>query len=503
MDGLTIALALLAAAGIVAAVALGLARARFMAELAAAADEQQALRERAKADVARLTEELQAERQQARATIAGLQERIEQVRALLGKSEAEVVALTERFAAAEGLHRAELLKQEEIYRERQAALEQQKHTLEIELRNKLEEVSTRFDALAGKALKAANEEFFRRTEALVASERQKAAAEIELKKAAVDQLLKPISDTLERTGLKLAEIDRARLETASQLAEHLRALSEGNSQLREETGRLVKALREPQVRGRYGEMQLRRVAELAGMQAYCDFSEQQSSIDADGNPLRPDMVVRLPSERVVVVDAKTNIQSYLDALQARDPAEAEACLERFAKHVSDQASALARKKYWLQYDGSPEFVVMFIPGDHFIDAALARQPELLDLAARQKVLLAGPATLIGLLRAVAVGYQEQRLARDAAELRQLGMELHDRASLAFGYASELGTLIERLSTKYNQFVGSYQTRLEPTLRKFESTGTRSGKELPEIKPIESRPRLIDPVHPVPESEFAG
>jgi DNA recombination protein RmuC len=503
MDVLSIVLLLLAAGGMAAAVALGLSRARLTAQLAGAEEEKQAIRQRAEADVARLAGDLQGERQQAQAAIAGLQERIEQLRGQMAKAEAEVVTLVERSAAAEGLHRAELLKREEIYRERQAALEQQKQMLETELRQKLEEVSTRFDALAGKALKAANEEFFKRTEALVASERQKAAAEIEVKRAAVDQLLKPISETLEKTGLKLAEIDKARLETASQLGEHLRALSEGNIQLREETGRLVKALREPHVRGRYGEMQLRRVAELAGMQAYCDFTEQDCTTDGDGNPLRPDMVVRLPNERVVVVDAKTNIQAYLDALQARDPDEAEVCLDRFAKHVSDQAGALARKKYWSQYDGSPEFVVMFIPGDHFIDAALARQPDLLDLAARQKVLLAGPATLISLLRAVAVGYQEQRLARDAAELRSLGVELHERASVAFGYAAELGTMIERLTKKYNDFVGSYQSRLEPTLRKFESAGARSGKDLPQVESIETRPRLIAPVHPVAEPEIAG
>jgi DNA recombination protein RmuC len=242
------------------------------------------------------------------------------------------------------------------------------------------------------------------------------------------------------------------------------------------------------VRGRYGEMQLKRVAELAGMSAYCDFCEQDSTMDGDGNALRPDMLVKLPSGRVVVVDAKTNIRGYLDALQAGTTAEADGHLERFAKHVADQAAALARKQYWRQYDGSPEFVVMFIPGDQFIDAALARQPEILESAARQGVILASPSTLIGLLRAVHVGYKEQKLAAAAEELKRLGVEFHDRAAVAFGHIADLGGLLERTVNKYNEFVGSYRSRLEPTLRKFEEEGAKSGKELPAAVEVTVRVR---------------
>jgi DNA recombination protein RmuC len=239
-------------------------------------------------------------------------------------------------------------------------------------------------------------------------------------------------------------------------------------------------------------VQLRRVAELAGMQGYCDFSEQDSTVDSEGNALRPDMIVRLPSERVVVVDAKTNIQAYLEALDAERPEDAEACLERFARTVADQAAALGKKRYWAQYDGSPEFVVMFIPGDQFIDAALARRPELLEHAARQGVVLAGPATLIGLLRAVAVGYKEQRLAEEARELRQLGVDFHARAIKAFGSLAELGPILDRAVDKFNEFVGSYQGRLEPTLRRFEEAGAGSGKEMPVIEEITVRARTVAP-----------
>ena len=227
------------------------------------------------------------------------------------------------------------------------------------------------------------------------------------------------------------------------------------------------------------------------MSPYCDFCEQDQTRDSDGNAMRPDMIVRLPSERVIVVDAKTNIQAYMDALNAQTPDEAEACLTRFARHVSDQATALARKKYWTQYDGSPEFVVMFIPGDQFVDAALSRQTDLLDRAAELGVILASPATLIGLLRAVAVGYQEQKLATAAAELRELGRELHHRAATAFGHIADMGGSLEKAVEKYNAFVASYQQRFEPTLKKFEDAGVKGAKELPEVETVGTRVKVLE------------
>lgn len=205
------------------------------------------------------------------------------------------------------------------------------------------------------------------------------------------------------------------------------------------------------------------------------------------------MVVRLPNERAVVVDAKCNIAAYLDAIEATSQDEADGHLERFARHVADQAAALAKKKYWAlpEYDGSPEFVVMFIPGDQFIDAALSRQPEILENAARQGVILASPSTLIGLLRAVAVGYKEQRLAREAAELRDLGVQLHDRASTAFTYIAKLGSALDQAVNRYNEFVGSYQSRLEPTFRRFEAAGVKSAKELAGVEPVVVRAREVE------------
>lgn len=349
---------------------------------------------------------------------------------------------------------AEVAAAEERAKIQLASIEREKDAIRQQLEGFEHKLRDTFGHLASTALKENRESFLSLAE-----------QKLESKRAAVDQLVAPIAETLRNTDRKLAIIEAAGLE------------------LKSETGKLVRALREPTIRGRYGEMQLKRVAELAGMTAYCDFTEQDQTRGADGAPMRPDMIVRMPSSRTIVIDAKTNIQAYLDAMSATTPEQAEEHLERFAKAVSDQATQLAKKKYWSNYDGSPEFVVMFIPGDQFIDAALKRQPDLLEHAAQQGVILASPATLIGLLRAVAVGYHEQQLAKAAEELRELGKQLHERVSIAMTHISRLGRQLNMATDSYNEFVSSYVSRLEPTLRKFEESGVRSGKDLPETPAI--------------------
>jgi DNA recombination protein RmuC len=471
-----VGLGIVAGIAVIACVWLLVGRARLLA-LAAAADA--------------TSQAAQADRDRLSADLAATQSKLEDAGGRNQALSRTVVILEQEQDAAAQRHHAELLKAREIMNEQLKAVEQRERDLKERLAALDARVSETFKGLAADALKNSSTEFLKLAKESLAAEQAQARADIEKGKSAVEQLIRPIADTLKKTDEKLAAIDQSRAATAASLTEQLRATAEASKLLRDETGRLSRALREPQVRGRYGELQLRRVAELAGMAPYCDFTEQSSTIDIDGNPLRPDMVVHLPSERVVVVDAKTNIQAYLDALQAESPQQAEACLDRFAKHVSDQAGALARKRYWSQYDGSPEFVVMFIPGDQFIDAALSRQPELLENAARQGVILAGPATLIGLLRAVAVGYREQRLADEARALRDLGIEFHDRAATAFRNIAELGASLERTVARYNAFVGSYESRLEPTLKKFEDAGVKSGKELPEVKRVEVELREIE------------
>ncbi|MEM1186569.1 MAG: DNA recombination protein RmuC [Planctomycetota bacterium] len=294
------------------------------------------------------------------------------------------------------------------------------------------------------------------------------------------EALAPIAKTLDATRERLTKLD-----------ERVAASSAAGDALREETARLTRALSRPEVRGQYGELQLRRVAELAGMVSYCDFAEQESVRDTDGALLRPDMVVKLPNERVLAIDAKCNTYAYLEAVNAKDDAEREKHLERFARHVTEQAKKLGEKQYWAQWEGSPEFVVMFVPGDHFVDAALSRRPELIETAAASNVVLASPSTLIGLLRAVAVGWREARLADEARELFELGRELHERAAVVFGHASSLGKAIQASVERYNKLVGSIDTRLVPTLTRFEEAGAKSGKALAEVPIVETPVRTLE------------
>lgn len=479
MEIALVVIGLVALAGVVGAGWLAIERgrltsaaARAEAELQAAHREVEQAREEARSVAARLAEAA-AELQRAGAAAAAAQERAEglgrQLAEAGNRAAAEKAELSRRSEAdrSEALAKRDALWAEKIQRieqvagEKLASAQREHEAVKQQLAQMEAKMREAFASLSREAMEKNSAQFLTMAE-----------QKLEAKRSAVDELVKPIAETLQKTDAKLAVIESA------------------GTSLKEETGRLVRALRDPHVRGRYGEMQLKRVAELAGMQEQCDFFQQEQTRDAEGNALRPDMVIKLPSDRVIVVDAKTNIRAYLDALEARTPDEAEACLDRFARHVSEQATALARKKYWTQYDGSPEFVVMFIPGDQFVDAALSRQADLLERAAEQGVILASPATLIGLLRAVAVGYQEQRLAKAAAELRDLGRELHQRAATAFGYIADMGGSLEKAVEKYNAFVASYQGRFEPTLKKFEDAGVKGAKELPEVESVEVRVKAL-------------
>jgi DNA recombination protein RmuC len=469
MDGTTVVLGLLAAGGCAAAVWLAIGRARLMAEHA----RERAGREGAERELATM-----------RAEVERLGEQVAQARETLTKVSVDRAGLDEKLGAEQEAHRttrqhlqaeharalseveerlnAEIAHAEEIAREQLESVRREKKVIEEQQLEFEKKVREAFGSLAADALAKNREQFLALAE-----------QKFEAKSGKIDELVKPIAETLRKTDAKLAIIEQA------------------GTELRGETSKLVRALREPHVRGRYGEIQLRRVAELAGMSAFCDFTEQEQTRGADGTPLRPDMVVKMPSGRVVVVDAKTNIQGYMDAISAATPELAEICLDRFARHVAEQATALAKKKYWAQYDGSPEFVVMFIPGDQFVDAALTRQPEILENAAQQGVILASPSTLIGLLRAVAVGYKEQQLAHAAEELRELGKELHERVAVAMGHAARLGKNLNQAVDAYNDFVGSYERRLEPVMRKFEEGGVKSAKELPEVGVVAVRAREVE------------
>ncbi|MBO6741199.1 MAG: DNA recombination protein RmuC [Phycisphaerales bacterium] len=349
-----------------------------------------------------------------------------------------------------------------------------------EYKENREQLVQQFEALGSRTLKSNQEALGKFLTERLKDADSLSQAELDKRKQAIESMVKPIRETLDKTHEQITALD-----------ERVKASSVSNESLREETARLTRALSRPEIRGQYGEIQLRRVAELAGMTSYCDFSEQYSQRDDEGNLLRPDMVVTLPNERVIVVDAKANINAYIEAVNAPTDDLREEQLQRFARHMAEQVKKLNDKKYWSLFDGkSAEFVVMFVPGDHFIDAALARKPELLDEAAQRGVILASPSTLIGLLRAVAVGWREHALTEQAAELFELGKELHDRAATAFEHAGKLGDSIRQAVERYNRLVGSIDSRMVPTLRKFEDAGAKSGKALSEPTKIESTPREL-------------
>lgn len=355
-----------------------------------------------------------------------------------------------------------------------------------------------FRALAAETLQASSAQFLQLAERTLAARETKAAAEMDKRKSAVDQLVKPIEAALKRTEGELRKLERERTKAYVGLKTEVKGIAASNAELSRETAKLARALGKPNVRGRYGEIQLQRVAELAGMQAYCDFAVQAKVRDAEGRLKRPDMIVRLPNERVLAVDAKTSLDAYVEALAASAPEKQKELLQQFADHVARQSGELSKKAYWRDFSESPEFVVMFIPGDQFVDAALEHRPDLIELCAERNVILASPSTLIGLLRAVHVGWHEKRLSDSARELFELGRELHERAARAMGHAEQLGASLDTTLRRYNKFVASVDSRLIPTLRKFEERGVQVGEPVRELRPLEGVLRPKPDVVPKPE-----
>ena len=336
-----------------------------------------------------------------------------------------------------------------------------------------------FEALAGKALRDSGEQFLALAKERFAVQEGRGVRELERRKEAVDRMIEPIGKALQKTHSELERLGRENAGLRSQVE----GMSKASHALSKETGRLSQALRRPNVRGRYGEIQLERVVELAGMRSYCDFGTQVVSKNDAGGVLRPDLVVRLPNERTIVIDAKTSLDAYLDAIESESPEKARVHRERFAKAIAEQLDRLSRKEYWAQFPGSPEFVVMFIPGDQFIDMALQERPELIETAAQKNIILASPSTLIGLLRAVHSGWREKQLGDSARELFTLGRELHERAANVMIHADSLGQSLKGSVDSYNAFVGSMEERMVPTLRKFEERGASSAKQLVEPRGV--------------------
>jgi len=436
---------------------------------------------------ARFQDEARSERERAEA----LAMKVDELREEANACENRAVALQKDLEAATRSHGQAIEHERQQYLLKERELSKRLEEQREHMARRDAELAERFKALAADALKGANEELLKIAKERIGAEHSKGAAQLLEAKNAVDALVKPLGEAIKRTDEQLQRIGREWASERASLAEQFRGMNEAQRGLRDETNKLVRALREPHVRGRYGELQLRRVVELAGMLEHCDFVVQDTSLDGDGQRRRPDMVMRLPNGRRVVVDSKANIHHYLRALEAGSDAEREECLDCFADAVARQAVDLAKTRYWTlaEYDGSPEFVVMFIPGDVFLDAALARRADLIEHAIANNIILATPSTLLGLLRAVSKGFQEQRLAEAAAELRDVAATVLDRAATTFDHAQKLGRALSQAVERYNDFQGSYERRLQPVLTRFAEAGVRAPKEVPELDGIDTRPRI--------------
>ncbi|MBV9003372.1 MAG: DNA recombination protein RmuC, partial [Solirubrobacterales bacterium] len=302
-----------------------------------------------------------------------------------------------------------------------------------------------------------------------------------------------------RVDAQLLRLDQERRESRGRLEAQLRTLTETGERLRTETGALVTALRKPNARGQWGQMQLRNVVELAGMVRHCDFSEQ-SPLSGDDSVLRPDLVVRMPGGKHVVVDAKAPLQGVLDAYEARDEEERARHLRDHARLLRKHVKMLSEKAYWAGLDSAPDFVVLFLPGEHLYGAALEADPSLIEDAMARRVLIATPTTLLAMLRAVAYGWQQERVAESAQAISELGRELHGRLVKLSGFLATLGSRLNSAVRAYNETVGSYEARVLPAARRFADHGAAGGRELPQLEQVTVSARTVDAPEPAESDE---
>jgi DNA recombination protein RmuC len=358
------------------------------------------------------------------------------------------------------------------------------------LRWRKQETESAFKALSADALARNNQAFLDLARATLAQTQEAARGDLEMRQQAIVELVTPVRNSLDKVDSQIQELEKARAGAYAALHEQVRGLVETQTQLRAETGKLVTALRTPGVRGRWGEIQLRRVVEMAGMLDHCDFVTQASVTSEEGR-LRPDLLVRLPAGKIIVVDAKTPLDGYLQAIEAGDEQTRKARLADHARQVRAHLTALGRKSYWEQFDYAPEFAVLFLPGECFFSAALESDPSLIEFGVGQNIILATPTTLIALLRAVAYGWRQENLAQNAAEISALGKELFKRLSDMGDHWSKMGKALERAVEAYNGAVGSLEARVMVSARKFADLKTAPlGVEIAALEPLEKSVRAV-------------
>lgn len=416
----------------------------------------------------------------------------ERLRARDADLEEEARALAAATARVEALEEARSRALADLAAERAGRAEEQR-AMDEKLRlvqATQEELTERFKALSHDALQANTQSFVEYAKAQLERTQEVAKVELDARSTAIDVLVAPLREALEKVDGKLAELDQSRERAQGALGAQLRALAESQDALRQQTERLVGALRAPNTRGRWGEVQLRRVVELAGMVDRCDFTEQ-TRVDVEGGSLRPDLVVHLPGEKQVVVDSKVPLQAYLDAHQETDEATKQSRLAAHAADVRRHVRRLSEKGYAAQFESAPEFVVMFMPGEAFLFAALEKDPELIEFGATQNVILATPTTLIALLRAVAYGWRQEQVAKNARDIQALGRELHDRLLTVVKHLGNLGQRLGASVDAYNSAISSLESRALVTARKFRELGAGGESEIPRLEPVETLVRQLD------------
>ncbi|MEZ5541936.1 MAG: DNA recombination protein RmuC [Pseudomonadota bacterium] len=347
-----------------------------------------------------------------------------------------------------------------------------------------------FSTLAGSALKDNTAQFLQLANENMKQHRIRANDELTQRQQAIENLVKPIREALGKTEAEIRRMENERQQAHGALHAHLESMAESQRLLQSETRNLVQALRRPEVRGQWGELTLKRLAELAGMVEHCDFTEQQT-LQGEQGPLRPDMVIRMPDKREIVVDAKTPLDAYLSAVEANDDSERKAHLARHARNLRARIKELSAKAYWQQLRHSPEFVVLFIPGDQFLSAALELDTSLIEDALARQVIIATPTSFVALLRAVAYGWRQEALADNADIIREIGQELFQRLSTFAGHLAKLGRNLEGSVAAYNQAVASYDSRVMPGARRFTELGvTASGEPPARAEQIERMTRSV-------------
>ena len=372
-----------------------------------------------------------------------------------------------------------------IEKERQAAAEKLRLLDDAQTR-----LSDAFQALSAEALRNNNTSFVHLAKATLEKFQEAAQGDLDRRQQAIGELVSPLKESLQKVDEKIRQIETAREVAYSNLTEHLKGLVSAQGNLERETAKLVGALRSSSTRGRWGEIQLQRVVEMAGMTSYCDFS-LQATVETEDGRLRPDLVIRLPNQKNVVIDAKAPLDAYLDAMEALDEDGRRSKMKDHARQIRSHLVRLGEKNYWKQFEPAPEFVVLFLPGETFFGAALEQDPSLIEYGVAQRVILATPTTLIALLKAVAYGWRQAQAEESAQEIAELGKQLYERLRVFVNHLSGVGKNLGQSVEAYNSAVGSLQMRLFPAARRFKDLGAAGGDEIKEADTLDKITRSLD------------